>query len=127
MDERSTTEAERFVVEYIDSVPHLEALLLLWRSHPRRWSLAELTSALYLLPRSAEVIAQELTRAGFLTATEDHYAYAPDGDIQDRLIRQVDDVYRRETVRISTMIHARGSRALRDFAESFQLKKKKEQ
>lgn len=124
MDESHKTEAERFILEYIDSVPHLEALLLLWRSHPRSWSLSELTKALYLVPRSAEAIAQDLTRAGFLNATADQYAYAPDADIQDRLIRQVDDVYRRETVRISTMIHTRGSRALRDFAKSFQLKRK---
>lgn len=127
MDERTKAEAERFVLEYIDSVPHLEALLIVWRSYPKSWSVAELTKALYLVPRSTEAIAQDLAREGFLTAGADHYTYASDSDVKDRLIRQVDEVYRRETVRLSTLIHSRGSRALRDFAQSFQLKKRKEQ
>lgn len=127
MNEGSPTpEVDRFVVEFIDSVPHLEALLLLWRSRPRRWSMSELAKSLYLQPRQAESIAQDLSRAGFLSAAPEGFWYAGDGGEQDRLIGAVDTTYRRETVRLSTLLHARGSRALRDFAQSFQLKKRKE-
>ena len=122
----STPDVDRFVVDFIDSVPHLEALLLLWRSRPRRWSIAELASALYLQSRKADAIANELVRAGLASATSDGLGYVGDNAEQDQLISAVDETYRRETVRLSTMLHARGSRALRDFAESFQLKKKKE-
>jgi hypothetical protein len=32
-------EVDQFILVEIDSVPHLEALLLLWNSKPRKWSL----------------------------------------------------------------------------------------
>jgi hypothetical protein len=127
MNEGSTTpEVDRFVLGFIDSVPHLEALLILWRTHPRVWAIAELAKALYLQPRQTEAIAGDLTRDGFVAASSEGVRYAADAGEQDRLIRAVDETYKRETVRLSTMLHARGSRALRDFAQSFQLKKKKD-
>jgi hypothetical protein len=125
-EDRAAPDVEQFVIEYIDSVPHLEALLLLWRSRPRLWTTEELAKSLYLQSHRAESIAQDLTRVGFVTATADKYQYASDAGEKDRVIGAVDHAYRRETVRLSTLLHARGSRALRDFAQSFQLKKKKE-
>ncbi|MEW5915033.1 MAG: hypothetical protein AB1762_01450 [Gemmatimonadota bacterium] len=127
MNEGSTTpEVDRFVLGFIDSVPHLEALLILWRTRPRVWTIAELAKALYLQARQTEAIAGDLTRDGFLVASSEGVQYAADAAEQDRLISAVDQTYRRETVRLSTMLHARGSRALRDFAQSFQLKRKKD-
>jgi len=32
-------EVDRFILQYIDSVPQLEALLLAWESRPRQWTL----------------------------------------------------------------------------------------
>ena len=38
---------DRFIMEAIDTVPHLEALLLLWRNQ-KPWSAADMVKALYL-------------------------------------------------------------------------------
>ena len=38
----------RFIHEHIDSVPHLEALILLWNSRPVGWTCDELASRLYV-------------------------------------------------------------------------------
>ncbi len=35
-------EVDRFVLDEIESVPHIEALLILWNSRPSAWSVPEL-------------------------------------------------------------------------------------
>src|SRR5690242_14919188 len=39
---------DEFILEKIDSVSHLEALLLLWNSRPKQWSPDEIASRLYV-------------------------------------------------------------------------------
>jgi hypothetical protein len=39
-DDPEPKEVDRFILEEIDSVPHLEALLLLWRNNAKKWSCA---------------------------------------------------------------------------------------
>ncbi len=42
------------------------------------------------------------------------------------LLQEVDAVYRKEVVRISSMIHSKAPAGLRDFARAFRIKKDKE-
>lgn len=46
----SNRNVDRFLLDQIDTVPHLEALLLLWKSRPKVWSADEMASALYWPP-----------------------------------------------------------------------------
>ena len=39
---------DQFIVNEIESVPHLEALLLLWNTRPRQWPMDEMAKALYV-------------------------------------------------------------------------------
>ena len=55
-------EALQFIAENIDSVPHLEALILLWNSRPVSWNLAELASRLYVTPERVHEILNDLMR-----------------------------------------------------------------
>ena len=125
-DRGNARDVDQFILHYVDSVPHLEALLLLWRTRPRHWSAVELATALYLQPRETESIAQDLVRADLIAALPEGYSYSSDDAEKDGLISAVDAAYKRETVRLSTLIHSRGSRAVRDFAQSFRLKKKEQ-
>jgi DNA-binding MarR family transcriptional regulator len=53
-----------FVTQEIDSVPELEALLLLWQSRPAEWTAAELAKRLYITTEQAEIVVADLTRKG---------------------------------------------------------------
>jgi hypothetical protein len=53
------------------------------------------------------------------------YAYRPDPN-NDRILRAVADVYRQDMVRVSTMIHAKPSSAVRAFARAFRFTKEQE-
>lgn len=41
-------DAYEFIRQSIDSVPHLEALMLLWNSRPAGWTPEELATRLYI-------------------------------------------------------------------------------
>lgn len=113
---------DRFVIEEIESVPHLEALLLLWNTRPRQWSLEEMAKALYLSEEQTHLILRDLAQRRLINAGGDLFEYNaahPRGEI----IAMLDIAYRREVVRISTMIHAKPSASVRAFARAFKLTK----
>jgi len=118
-----------FIQEYIDSVPHLEALILLWNSRPVGWTAEEISSRLYVTPEQSVQVLRDLKRieiARELPGDPTKHTYFPRSKEQDELMHQVDAAYRRELVRISTMIHAKASPAVREFARAFRLRKDNE-
>ena len=120
----SKTDIDNFVLDEIDSVPHLEALLILRSQAPKPLSPEEASEQLYIpLPRALGVL-QDLVRRNLAQATDDgrNYSYAASGN-RDLLIAQVEITYRRELLRISNMIHSKASPAVRDFARAFRITK----
>jgi hypothetical protein len=55
------------------------------------------------------------------------YSYLPRSEEQDDLMRAIDNAYRRDLVRISTMIHSKASSPVREFAKAFRFKRDREQ
>jgi len=120
---------DRFILEQIDSVPHLETLLLLWTNRPDPYTVEELANRLYVSSGVADRILQDLTRQGLIASLSRppvQYRYEPDPEGRDRLIELVDLTYRRELVRISTMIHSKPSRAVHEFARAFRFTKERD-
>jgi hypothetical protein len=131
MDEEpiGRTAAYEFVLEYVDSVPHLEALLLLWNTRPRMWLVSEVAQRLYVNGDIAKSILQDLARQQLIEGSPEdpqQYRYASTSDEQDRTLQWVDETYRREIVPLSSMIHSKASRAVRDFARAFRFTKEHE-
>lgn len=126
MDENSVPNAvDEFVLHEIDSVPHLEALLLVWNSRPQEWSFEAMASSLYLSLDSARGIVADLERRGFITLTDERRFLYRSTD-RDQLVEQVEKTYRREIVRISNMIHSKPAASLREFARAFRLKRERD-
>ena len=121
--------AYEFLLKNIDSVPHLEALILFWNSRPVRWTCEEMTSRLYVpFERVGDVLC-DLVRLQLVAESETtppRFSYYSRSKEQDDMMRQVDEAYRRDLVRISTMLHEKASPAVRDFARAFRFKKEQE-
>lgn len=115
-------ELDRFILDEIDSVPHLEALLLLWNDKPRQWSIDEMAKALYISREATHSILQDLRQRGFAKSDDDRYSYDPAYG-REYLIQKLDRTYRREIIRVSNMIHSKASPAVREFARAFKFKK----
>jgi hypothetical protein len=118
----------RFVVDRIDSVPHMETLLLLWETPSKAWSEQEIAARVYVGVEAARAILQDLA-AQKLAASEpgapSTYRYDPSWDSSGVLMASVARTYRQELVRVASLIHSKGSPALRDFARAFEFKERK--
>ena len=131
IDEKSRGQVNQFIIEQIDSVPHLEALLLIWNRRPKMWLAAEMANALYVSGDEADQILQELTKRGLIFSGRDaeggaHYNYESTSADGDKLMHDLDLIYRRELVRVASMIHSKASPAVRDFARAFRFTKDRE-
>jgi hypothetical protein len=117
-------EVERFLVQHIPSVAHLEAVLLMRRDADRSWSAAQLAESLFVDKRRAAAILLHLTEHGFVAGEgSGAVRYAP----STALARDVDVVaesYRERLVAISQFIHARQDAvSIRGFADAFRFRK----
>ena len=118
-------EVARFFDDQIESVPHLEALLLLWQSHPGEWDAERLGSRIYVTPNTALQILRDLARKQLARATGEK----PDRFVYDRAWDEAGDVmaraaaaYREHLVPVTRRIHSKGSGAVRAFARAFEIK-----
>lgn len=119
----------QYIQENIDSVPHLEALILLWNSRPVGWTAEELASRLYVPQEQVDAVIRDLVRLQIvreIPGTPVKYSYSPKSEEQDDLMREVDAAYRKDLVRISTMIHSKTSSAVREFARAFRFRRERD-
>lgn len=119
-------QVDQFILQHIDSVPHLEALLLLFNSRPKEWSADEIAKLLFVRNDSARKILENLLQRKLIamhTARPGAFFCNPDDDMQTKLLENVDAIYRKEVVRISSIIHSKGSAGVRDFARAFRIKR----
>jgi len=127
MTEGNQAEVYRFILDRIESVPHLEALLLLWRERPRTWTAEYMGQRLWVKPEAAKGILEDLARDQLIVAIAggEEYGYesAPE---MDRLLDILNHTYRHEMIRISNMIHSKASSAVREFARAFRFKQENE-
>lgn len=115
-------DVDQFILEEIDSVPHLEALLLLWNRRPRVWPLDELAHQLYISTDQTADIIRDLQSRGFVVFDAGQCAWN-EGWPNPELIRAVDRFWRRELIRISRLIHSKASPSVRQFASAFRFKR----
>ena len=116
----------QFLAERIDTVPQLEALLLLWENPQQLWSEEELAGRIYVGRQAAATILQALQRQQLATAEPApavRYRYNPQWDPGGELMAEVAAAYRSHLVPLATFIHSRASTAVREFARAFDLKK----
>jgi predicted ArsR family transcriptional regulator len=122
------SEVDLFILSEIETVPHLEALLLIWNSRPQPWTVENLAQRLYISTESANDLLKDLVRRALVVLTPGNpegYRYQSDSKEKDQLLAQVDDTYRRELVRVSRMIHSKPSAAVRAFARAFRITKER--
>jgi len=122
------TDPYGFVLRNIDSVPHLEALVLLWNSRPVGWTCEELASRLYVPADKTAQVLRDLVRMQLIAesaGSPPKYSCVPKSEEEDQLLASLDSAYRKDLVRISTMIHSKASSGVREFARAFNLKQEK--
>lgn len=117
-----------FIRERIDSVPELEALLLLSAHPAKSWTAADVASRVYVSgSRAAEILAV-LQRRGLVThaaSGPDQYTFRPADETAAQLIAEVERAYRSNLIAVATFIHENAPASVREFARAFDLKKER--
>ena len=107
MESENITDEEvyRFILLQMESVPHLEALLLLWRKCPKPFTDQALASQLSYVG-TVRNITEDLQRAGLIgvsTSVPLQYFYEPTFERSEALMEAVASLYHRELVDISRL------------------------
>jgi hypothetical protein len=114
---------EAFIRDHIRSAEELEALLLLYRTTARWWTIDEVTRALHLDSGSARRALERLSGA-FLEVRIDAdlcFRFATLNAERARLTARLDGAYHRDRTALMQLAGRGG--AARDFADAFRLKK----
>ncbi len=117
-------ELRRFIYS-IESVPHLEAMLLLHQGPTQVWDEDSLAKRLYLSPQNASKMLRDLCAYGIcvLGATENGFRYAPSSGL-GALIDELASYYASHLIEVTNVIHARNTgRRTHLFADAFKFKK----
>ena len=123
--ELSPDDVIHFVGANIDSVPHLEALLLVWQAAPRALGAEDIARRVYLPRERTERLLQDLAGRKWIVADGDSYSFnatSPDAPS----IAHLAEHYRSNLIRIAEIIHRKAPPAVLDFARAFDLRKDKE-
>jgi hypothetical protein len=115
----------RFIENEIDTVPHIEALLLLWDGRPGSLSTADIARRLFVTDDAASRLLADLHRKQLAALDSDGrgYVYNPAWDTSGELMARVAETYRRHLIRVATLIHSKASPGVREFARAFESKK----
>lgn len=117
-----STDVRRFVDRHINSVEQLELLLLLRRRAGQTFTPDAASRELRTAPASAAARLDELARAKLLRRDGDAYVYAQSNEL-DRVLQAVESAYGSYRTRFISMIFEKPAGPLRDFADSFRLRR----
>lgn len=115
-------DVSRFILLAIPSVPYLEAILLMRRDTTHPWDYRQIARHLYLGDKAAQTLLAELHAGGIITIVDPEqllYRYHPQSDELQQMISRVADVYSRDLIGVTNLIHSRASKKAQLFADAF--------
>jgi Mn-dependent DtxR family transcriptional regulator len=118
----------RFILLSVPSVPYLEAMLLLRRDTRQAWDPARLAQRLYLSDSAAQTLLAELHASGILEVADPDarmplYRYHPRSEELRQMIDRLAEVYAKNLIEISNLIHSKISKKAQQFADAFMWRK----
>lgn len=116
---------KQFLIEQIDSVADLEALLLVRRESGEPWTPERLAGRLYVDRATAIAILDGLERRGFLVAGDAGYAYDPRDESLRAAAGRLAELHATHLIPMTRVIHSKPSANIRRFADAFRFREKK--
>lgn len=111
-----------FILQHIDSITQLEALLLLRANAGEAWDVARAKARLYVLEDEVARVLERLFADGFLIQDGSGYRYKCRESEAAAKVERLAALYATHLIPVTNMIHDK-LRHVRAFAEAFQFKK----
>jgi hypothetical protein len=122
VDDLIPADVRDFLVNYIDSIAQLEALLLLRASPGERWTAEVVASRLYVDAPVAEAELARLCAHSLISCQDSVYSYAGNNAELNSVVDRLAVLYARHLIPVTNLIHAKRGR-IREFASAFRLRK----
>jgi len=115
-----------FILDKIDSIAQLEALLLLRAAPSNDWDAAAVARRLYVDEQEARAVLARSQEEKLLIASAAEprrYRYQPESPELGRLIDRVAEVYAKHLVPVTNLIHSKPKSRVQEFADAFKFRK----
>ena len=126
MTELTLSDELRRFIQTIESIPHLEAMLLLHKESTQVWDEIEIAKRLYVNSDIATSMLADLCTMKICmpNSAGEGFIYAPSSSLIE-LIDQLGKYYSCNLIQVTNMIHAKANagRRARLFADAFKFKK----
>jgi hypothetical protein len=115
----------QFVLDNVDSIAEMEALVMLWRDAAVPWSIESVVTRLYIAPADAERTLERLVARGVAVHAADGYRAAGLPEAKAATVQRLVHLYDTHLIPITNLIHSKPSASrVQQFADAFQLRKK---
>lgn len=126
MNREIPDDVKRFVLVSIPSIPYLEAMLLLRGDEQHLWDSKLVAQRLYMSEKAVTELLVELHAAGILDSTGDEteaYCYRPATEELRSMIDRLADVYAKNLVDVTNLVHSKTGKKAQQFADAFKWRK----
>lgn len=113
---------QQFIAAHIDSIAHIEALLLLRETTPELWTAAALAERIYADEPTATSVLSRLQKDGMAVLEAGGYRYACASEHKEQMVQRLADAYRRFLIPVTNLIHSKPLR-ITQFADAFRLRR----
>ena len=124
MSELIPDDVRKFILEYIDSVADLEALLLLRKDAGQHWTVEAVSERLYVDAATAANVLARLASGGLCIRNGNAYRYQPSGDEKRLTVDRLAEIYGQYLIPVTNFIHEKPAR-IQHFADAFRLRRDK--
>lgn len=122
-DDRLPPEVRTLIDEHIDSVAHLEALVLMKNNSQSEWTAATIAQRLYVADDDAAKILSHLCDRMLIQVKADgSYLFAPEPERLAKAALLLVDLYTTHLIPLTRLIHAKPHR-IQQFANAFKFRK----
>lgn len=110
----------RFILMSIDSVPHLEAVLLLRVNPNADWDLKAIARELFIGEKQAGEMMDNLVKAGFVSLNENAlYSFQPASKKLRTVIAELSEFYAKNLIEVTNLIHSKINKQAQKFGDAF--------
>jgi hypothetical protein len=116
----------QFIVEQIDSIAQIEALLLLRNEPQTHWNASLLAHRLYTTEKQTVEALERLRAAGLVVVSgseQAYYRYEPASQELRHLVDRTAAVYATQLVPVTNLIHSKPKTRVQEFADAFRIRK----
>jgi hypothetical protein len=122
IDDLIPDDIRQFIIVGIDSVAHLEALLLLRTGAHEKWGVPTVAQRLYITEQESIHVLMRLCDQGLITLNcndPKSFQYRPKSAELARMIDRVAEVYKKQLVPVTNLIHSKPHTRIQELADSF--------